>query len=178
MVKCGDWGCTPNPDSSHINGIHIKGVWQPLYAVEVHTDVSQPRYGRSACRPSFWKFARNLGKNSQAITHGEMRCTPNPYSSDINGIHIKGVWQPSYATMDGDMDSSLCLSTTNVSPDFGSRLKSRVTAWCWMKCLCSDVAFHTKESLDNVRQDVKSSPDRGEYSRQQGFNISCGGYIF
>ena len=30
---CGDWGCTPNPDSSHINGMHIKGVWQPLYEV-------------------------------------------------------------------------------------------------------------------------------------------------
>jgi hypothetical protein len=30
MVKCGDWGCTPNPYSSHIHIIYIKGVWQPL----------------------------------------------------------------------------------------------------------------------------------------------------
>jgi hypothetical protein len=71
MVKCGDWGCRPNSYSSHINVIHMKGVWQPLYAVDVHMDVSSPRYGRS-CSPSFWNLARNLG-NSQAITHGEMR---------------------------------------------------------------------------------------------------------
>jgi hypothetical protein len=72
MVKCSDWGCTPNPYSSHINVIYIKGVWQPLYAVDVHMDVSPPRYGCS-CRPSFWNVVRNLGY-SQAITHGEMRC--------------------------------------------------------------------------------------------------------
>jgi hypothetical protein len=71
MVKCGDWGCTPNPYSSHINVIYIEGVWQPLYAVDVHMDVSPPRYGCS-CRPSFWNFVRNLGY-SHAINHGEMR---------------------------------------------------------------------------------------------------------
>ena len=70
MVKCGDWGCTPNPYSSHINVIYIKGVWQPLYAVDVHMDVYPPRYGCSY-RPSFWNFARNLGY-SHAISHGEM----------------------------------------------------------------------------------------------------------
>jgi len=47
---------------------NIKGVWQPLYAVDVHMDVSPPRYGRS-CRLSYWNFVRNLGY-SQAITHG------------------------------------------------------------------------------------------------------------
>jgi hypothetical protein len=57
--------------SSHINVIYIKGVWQPLYAVDVHMDVSPPRYGCS-CRPSFWNFARNMG-DSQAISHGEMQ---------------------------------------------------------------------------------------------------------
>ena len=72
MVKCGAWGCTTNPDWSHINVIYIKGVWQLLYAVDVHMDVSPPRYGYS-CRPSFWNVVRNLGY-SQAITHGEMRC--------------------------------------------------------------------------------------------------------
>ena len=71
MVNCGDRGCTPNPYSSHINVIHIKGIWQPLYAVDVHMDVSPPYYGCS-CWPSFWNFVRNLGY-SQAITHGEMR---------------------------------------------------------------------------------------------------------
>jgi len=70
MVKCGDWGCTPNPYSSHINVIYIKGVWQPLYAVDVHMEVFPPRYGCS-CRPSFWNFVRNLGY-SQAISDGEM----------------------------------------------------------------------------------------------------------
>ena len=53
MVKCSDWGCTPNPYSSHIKYIYIKGVWQPLYAVDVHMDVYPPRYGCS-CRPTFW----------------------------------------------------------------------------------------------------------------------------
>jgi len=72
MVKCGDWGCTLTPYASHINVIYIKGVWQPLYAVNVHMDVYPPHYGCS-CRPSFWNFVRNLGY-SQAITHGEMRC--------------------------------------------------------------------------------------------------------
>jgi hypothetical protein len=72
MVKCGDWGCTPNPYSSHINVIYIKGVWQPLYAVYVHMDVSPPRNG-CWCRPSFWNFGRNLGYSSQAISDGEMR---------------------------------------------------------------------------------------------------------
>jgi len=62
MVKWGDWGCWPNPYSSHINVIYIKGVWQPLYAVDVHMDVSPPSYGRS-CRPSLWNFATNLGKS-------------------------------------------------------------------------------------------------------------------
>jgi len=71
MVKCGDWGCTPNPYSSHINVIYIKGVWQPLHAVDVHIDVFPPSYGCS-CQPSFWNFVRNLGY-SQAISHGEMR---------------------------------------------------------------------------------------------------------
>jgi hypothetical protein len=71
MVKCGDWGCRPNPYSAHINDIYIKGVWQPLYAVDVHMDVFPPRYGCS-CRPTFWNFARNLGY-SQAISDSEMR---------------------------------------------------------------------------------------------------------
>jgi len=71
MVICGDWRCTLNPYSSHINGIYIKGVWQPLYTVDVHMDVSPPLYGCS-CRPSFWNFARNMGY-SQAISHGEMQ---------------------------------------------------------------------------------------------------------
>ena len=71
MVKCSDWGCTPNPYSSHINAIYIKGVWQPLYAVDVHMDVSPPSYGCS-CRPSFWNYARYMG-DSQAISDGEMQ---------------------------------------------------------------------------------------------------------
>jgi len=49
-----------------------KGIWQPLYAVDVHMEVSPPRYGCS-CRPTFWNFVRNLGY-SQAISDGEMRC--------------------------------------------------------------------------------------------------------
>jgi hypothetical protein len=71
MVKCSDWGCTPNPYSSHINVIYIKGVWQPLYAVDVHMDMFPPCYGCS-CRSTFWKFVRNMGY-SQAISDGEMR---------------------------------------------------------------------------------------------------------
>ena len=72
LVKWGDWGCRPNPYSSHINVIYIKGVWQPLYAVDVHMDEFPPRNGCS-CRPSFWNFVRNLGY-SQAISDGEMWC--------------------------------------------------------------------------------------------------------
>ena len=71
MVKCSARGCTPNPYSSHINVIYIKGVWQPLYAVDVHMNVSTPPYGRS-CWQSVWNFATNMGK-SQLICDGEMR---------------------------------------------------------------------------------------------------------
>jgi len=71
MVKWGDWGCRPNPYSSHLHIIYIKGVWQPLYAVDVHMDVSTPRYGRS-CLPSVLNFATNLGK-SQLICDDEIR---------------------------------------------------------------------------------------------------------
>jgi len=56
---------------SHQCYIYIKGVWQPLYAVDVHMDVFPPCYGCS-CRPSFWNFVRNLGY-SKAISDGEMR---------------------------------------------------------------------------------------------------------
>ena len=66
MVKWGDWGCRPNPYSSHIHVIYIKGVWQPLYAVDVHMYVSPPPYGRS-CRPSFWNFATNLKSGQVSI---------------------------------------------------------------------------------------------------------------
>jgi hypothetical protein len=38
MVKCGDWGCTPNPDWSHINVIYIQSVWQHLYTVDNYND--------------------------------------------------------------------------------------------------------------------------------------------
>ena len=71
MVKCGAWGCTPNPYSSHISVIYIKGVWQPLYAVDVHMDIFPPQKGCS-CQPTFWNVVRNLGY-SQAISDGEMR---------------------------------------------------------------------------------------------------------
>jgi len=43
----------------------------PLYAVDVHMDVSSTHYGCSR-RPSFWNFARNLG-NSKVISDGEMQ---------------------------------------------------------------------------------------------------------
>jgi len=71
MVKWGDWGCRPNPYSSQIHIIYIKGVWHPLYAVDVHMNVSTPHYGCS-CGQSVWNFVTNLGK-SQLICDGEIR---------------------------------------------------------------------------------------------------------
>jgi hypothetical protein len=62
MVKWGDWGCRPNPYSSHIHIIYVKVVWQLLYAVDVHMNVSTPCYGRS-CWQSVLNFATNLGKS-------------------------------------------------------------------------------------------------------------------
>jgi hypothetical protein len=70
-VKRGDWGCPPIHHSSHITVICIQCVWQPLYAVDVHMDVSPPRYGRP-CRPSLWNFATNLCK-SQLISDDKKR---------------------------------------------------------------------------------------------------------
>jgi hypothetical protein len=71
MVKWGDWGCRPNPYSSHINVIYVKGVWQPFMCCGCAYGFFPTTYCRS-CRPSFWNFVRNLGY-SQAIPHGEMR---------------------------------------------------------------------------------------------------------
>jgi hypothetical protein len=92
---------------SHQCYIYIKGVWQPLYAVDVHMDVSQPCYGRS-CQPSFWNFATSLG-NSHPITHGEMRWlrlrTQPIFISHQCYIYIYDVWQPLNA-VDVHMDVS------------------------------------------------------------------------
>ena len=108
MVKWGDWGCTrPNPYSSHIHIIHIKGVWQPLYAVDVHMDVSPPRYGRS-CRPSFWNFVRNLGY-SQAITHGEMRWL-RLYTQPIFISYQCYIYKRCLTSFMGPRGASLCLT--------------------------------------------------------------------
>jgi len=74
-----------------------KGIWQPLYAVDVHMDVLPPRYGCS-CRPSFLNVDRNMGY-SQAISDGEMRWL-RLYTQPIFISHqcfiYKGVWQPLY----------------------------------------------------------------------------------
>jgi hypothetical protein len=106
MVKWGDWSCRPNPYSSQIHIIYIKGVWQPVYAVDVHMDVSTPHYGRS-CLPSDWNFATIWASLSWyvMVKWGDWGCTPNTYSSHIHIIYIKGVWQPLYA-VDVHMDVS------------------------------------------------------------------------
>jgi hypothetical protein len=106
MVKWGDWGCRPKPYSSHIHIIYIKGVWQPLYAVDVHMDVSTPRYGRS-CRPSFGILPQIWASLSWyvMVKWGDWGYRPNPYSSHIHIIYIKVVWQPLYA-VDVHMDVS------------------------------------------------------------------------
>ena len=71
MVKCGDWGCRPNQDWSHINVRHMQAVWQHSYAVDVNMDVSLQHYSRSHW-PSFGKSPRNLG-NSWATNDGEVQ---------------------------------------------------------------------------------------------------------
>ena len=70
-VKSGDWGCSPNPDWSHIIVKHMQGVWQPSYAMDVHMDASLPHYSSDRW-PSFWKLPRILG-NSLARNDGEKR---------------------------------------------------------------------------------------------------------
>jgi len=94
-----------HPTHIHLTSmLYIKSVWQPLHAVDVHMDVSPPRYGCS-CRPTFWNFVRNLGY-SQAISDVEMQCLrlhTQPISSHINCIYLKGVWQPLHA-VDVHMD--------------------------------------------------------------------------
>ena len=50
--------------------------------------------------------------------------------------HMKGVWMPSHA-VDGDMICHHVSTTTHISPNFWSQLKSLVTAWCcdvWNPC--------------------------------------------
>jgi hypothetical protein len=55
MVKCGDWGCRPNPYSSHINVIHIKRCLTTFICCGCAYGCVPPRYGRS-CQPRFWFF--------------------------------------------------------------------------------------------------------------------------
>jgi hypothetical protein len=108
LVKCGDWGCRPNQDWSHINVRHMQGVCQPSYAVDVHMDASLQHYSRSHW-PSFGKSPRNL----RMVTPGQQMmvkcsdwgCRPNQNWSHINVRHMQGVWQPSYA-LDVNMDVS------------------------------------------------------------------------
>ncbi len=110
MVKCGDWGCRPNQDWSHINVRHMQGVWQHSYAVDVNIDVSLSlqHYCRSHW-PSFGKSPRNLG-NSWAtrmmVKCSDRGCRPNQDWSHINVSHMQGVRQHSYA-VDVNMDVSL-----------------------------------------------------------------------
>jgi hypothetical protein len=71
MIKCGDWGCGPHQDWSHINVKPMQCVWQTSYAVDVHMDVSLQHYSCSPS-PSFWKSPRILG-NSWATNDGEVQ---------------------------------------------------------------------------------------------------------
>jgi len=71
MVKCGDWGCGPNQDWSHINVKPMQGVWQPSYAVDVHMDATLQHYSPS-CWPGFWESSRILG-NSLATNDGKVQ---------------------------------------------------------------------------------------------------------
>ena len=72
MVKCGDWRCTPNPYSSHINVIYIYKVFDNLYMQWMCIWMCLQHVYGCSCRPSFGNFVRNLGY-SQTISDGEMR---------------------------------------------------------------------------------------------------------
>jgi hypothetical protein len=71
MVMCGDWGCGPNQNWSHINVKPMQCVWQTSYAVDVHINASLNYYSHSPS-PSFWKSPRILG-NSWATNDGEVQ---------------------------------------------------------------------------------------------------------
>jgi hypothetical protein len=138
MVKCGDWGCRPNPDWSHINVKHIQCVWQPSYAVNVQMDVSLLHYSCS-CGTSFWKGARILGgpfwvtpRQQMLVKCIDWGCRPNPDWSHVNVKHIFRVSQPSHA-VDVHMDVSLPHNSC-----FGSELEFWVTPRRNLMLKCDD----------------------------------------
>jgi hypothetical protein len=98
MVMCGDWGCRPNQDWSHINVRHMEGVSHSLYAVDVHMDASLQHYGCSYW-PNFGKSPSNLfsPRGQMMVKSSDWGCRPNQDWSNINVRHMQGVWQPSYA---------------------------------------------------------------------------------
>ena len=95
-------------NGSHIHSKHIKGVWQPSYALDGDMDLPSCHYHHT-CQSRF-------GKSTIIQGHCWMKplCIgwgPKPMwnGSHIHSKHIQDVWQSSHA-VNGDMDPSSCHS--------------------------------------------------------------------
>ena len=83
-------GPKPTWNGSYIHSKHMKGVWQPSYALDWDMDPSSCHYHHTYW-PKFGKSAAvTLGYYS-AFNEAKMIST-SPHSK-----HMKGVWQSSYA---------------------------------------------------------------------------------
>ncbi len=105
MVKWGDWGYRPNPYSSHIHIIYMKGdnlymLWMCIWMCPHHITAAHV-YQAFGISLQIWASLSWY----VMVKWGDWGCTPNPYSSHIHIIYIKGVWQPLYA-VDVHMDVS------------------------------------------------------------------------
>ena len=104
MVKCSDWGCRPNRDSSHIN------VW--MCPNNIPAAPADKALGTSHLE--IWVTSGQ----QMMVKCSDWGCRPNQDWSHINVRHMQGVWHPSYA-LNVNMDVSLQHYGRSHWPRFG-----------------------------------------------------------
>ena len=88
MVKWGDWGCRPNPYSSHIHVIYIK-VFDNLYMQRMCIWMC-PHHLTAAHVDQVFGILPQIWASLSwyvMVKWGDWGCGPNPYSSHLNYIY-------------------------------------------------------------------------------------------
>ena len=137
MVKCGDWGCRPNQDWSHItvckvfDNLHMQWMWIWMRPYNITAAPADQALG---CHLEIWVTPGQ----QMMVKCSDWGCRPNQDWSHINVRHMQGVWHPSYA-VDVNMDASLQHSSSPCWQSFGiSHLEIWVTSGQQMMVKCSD----------------------------------------
>jgi hypothetical protein len=114
IQSCGGWGSHSTWSGSHFHFKHIKGDWQPSYAVDGEMEPPSCCYHHT-CNTRF-------GKSDEIIELPSCSgCDSHPTwdGSHIHSKHVKGDWHPSYA-VDGDMELPSCFYHHTCGTRFGT----------------------------------------------------------